>query len=90
MSKRFFVTVDWCNTGHRGIFCSRQGTPFSSTEIHTLAEMEDILGPFSLILNPESLLLSEEEVATHTHFQPLPEYHSQFGIARTRRSEDDR
>ena len=38
-NKRWFVTVDWCNKGHRGIFCSKEGGSFNS-ETQELLEVE--------------------------------------------------
>ena len=79
--EKHFVTVEWCNDGHRGIFCSGEGNPFSKDESHTYAEVREILGPFWMILSPQSEPLSEEEVAEHTRFRPLGEYNNEYGIA---------
>lgn len=81
-SQTFFVTVEWCSDEHRGIFCSRDGTCLRKDgEPHTQEEMDNCLGPFTLILNPKSEPLTEEEIAQYTHFRPLAEYKNQYGIA---------
>ena len=79
---RYFLTVEWCGKGRRGIFCNSKGTSYSQPEEHTPLEMHDILGPFWLILKPESTLLTEEELAEHAYWRPLAEYCYEFGIAR--------
>ena len=43
--------------------------------------MWEILGPFDLILSPQSLELSEEELKAYHLFAPLAEYSNQYGIA---------
>ena len=79
---RYFLTVEWCNDGHRGIFCSAKGNPFSKEgNCHTEAEQAEILGHFWMILAPCSEIMSEEEVAQHTRFRPLGEYSYRYGIA---------
>jgi hypothetical protein len=78
----YFITVEWCSDGHRGIFCSRGGACFRQDgEPHTQEEMDRCLGPFTLILNPKSEPFTEEEVAEFTLFRPLAEYKNQYGIA---------
>jgi hypothetical protein len=81
MNEKYFLTVDWCSKGRRGIFCSRDGIPFSKKTKHTKEEMDDVLGLFSLVLSPESILMTEEKVRKHTRFYPLGEYNGQFGYA---------
>ena len=81
MDKRFFITVDWCNSGNRGIFCDDTGLPFSKEISHTQDEMLDILGPFWMILNPKSEQFSEEEIKEFNIFRPLAEYTNKYGIA---------
>ena len=78
----YFLTVDWCKKGPRGIFCSTIGACFRKEgSPHTEAQMIDILGPFWIILAPKSEPFTEEEVAKHTCFRPLAEYTNQYGIA---------
>ena len=78
----YFMTVDWCKNGTRGIFCDMAGHCFRKDgEPHTELEKQEILGPFWIILSPESELLTEEQVAEFTFWRPLEEYSSQFGIA---------
>jgi hypothetical protein len=79
--KRWFLTVDWCNKGNRGIFCNLQGGSFGKDTKHTEDEMCDILGPFSLILDPQSIELDEDGLKEYHLFTPLAEYSGQFGIA---------
>ena len=79
---RFFLTVDWCSQGKRGIFCSREGNAFPKDgQPHTEDEMWEILGAFDLVLNPQSLLYTEEEVKEFTRWYPLGEYKEQYGYA---------
>jgi len=59
---RYFLTVDWCNKDNRGIFCDRNGNCFSSEVQHTEEAMQEILGVFWLVLNPQSLPYAEEEI----------------------------
>ena len=82
METRWFLTIDWCNKGQRGIFCDNKGKPYSHTQQHTKKQMRDILGPFWLVLNPISLPLTEREVATEVNtWYPLEEYSNAFGYA---------
>jgi len=80
--KRWFLTVDWCNDGKRGIFSSINGSAFSKDTQHTEDEMWDILDAFAIILNPESIELSEDELKEYHRFYPLAEYSNQYGIVR--------
>lgn len=77
----YFVTVDWCDKGKRGIFCDRQGRGFLKKIQHTEDEMFKILGNFAIILNPKSIAFTEEEVKQYKKWIPLPEYRNEFGIA---------
>lgn len=78
----YFMTVEWCGNGDRGIFCDTDGKCFrKDSEPHTALEMQDILGPFWLILTPDSELLDVEQVAEFTFWRPLEEYSNRFGIA---------
>ena len=79
--KRWFLTVDWCNKGERGVFCSAAGASFSKDTQHTEDEMWDILDVFAIILNPESVELSEAELKEYHLYTPLAEYSHQYGIA---------
>jgi hypothetical protein len=79
--KRWFLTVDWCNKGSRGIFCSADGKPFSKDRQHTEDEMWGILDAFAMILAPQSIELDEDELKEYHLFQPLAEYSHQYGIA---------
>ncbi len=79
--KRWFLTVDWCSKGNRGIFCNANGNSFSKERQHTEDEMWEILDAFSLILAPQSVELTEAEVKTYNQYHPLAEYSHQYGIA---------
>lgn len=81
LEEKYFITVDWCDKGKRGIFCNREGTGFSKETQHTEKEMIEILGPFFLVLNPKSELLTEYELKKFTKWIPLAEYKKQYGIA---------
>ena len=79
--KRWFLTVDRCGEGRRGVFCNTRGTGYSSEIQHTRDEMGEILGVFELILNPQSVLLTEDELAEYNRWLPLDEYSQAFGVA---------
>jgi hypothetical protein len=86
MANKYFLTVDWCNKGRRGVFCDQSGNSFWKEEVdgpHTEQEMWDVLGMFDIILDPQSILLSEEELYQYKWFVPLAEYTDHFGIAMT-------
>ena len=78
---RYFLTVDWCCQGKRGIFCDSQGQAFPQETPHTQEEIDRILGPFEMVLGPKSERLSEEQVARCTSWTPLAEYSGVWGIA---------
>ena len=81
--KVYFLTVEWCNNGHRGVFCSAGGSAFPKRGgPHTELEMQEILGPFWMILSSESTPISVEELTLYCKFHPLDEYCGDFGIAR--------
>ena len=82
MESKYFITVQRCGQGPRGIFCSELGTPFSKDEEpHTEEEMREVLGSFDMILGPKSELLNEEHVKEMNQFRPLKEYSMRYGIA---------
>ncbi len=78
--KRWFLTVEWCNNGKRGIFANKKGGAFSKETQHTYDEMWEILDAFLMILNPQSIELSEVELKEYKRFVPLAEYSNQYGI----------
>jgi hypothetical protein len=79
---KYFLTVDWCNQGRRGPFCDELGGSFiKDNEPHTNDEMEEILGIFHLILFPQSLPFTEDELRGFNRFVPLAEYSDKYGIA---------
>lgn len=79
--KKFFLTVDWCNKNKRGIFCSKDGNAFNQDHPFTEDEAWEILGPFDLILNPQSIELTAEELKAYSKWYPLAEYSNKYGIA---------
>ena len=79
--KRWFLTVDWCNQGKRGVFCNANGNSFSKETQHAEDEMWEILGAFSIILNPQSIELDKDELKVYRKFYPLAEYSDKYGIA---------
>lgn len=82
MDKKYFLTVDWCSKGQRGVFCDQHGRTFwKANEPHTKDEMFDILGVFELVLAPESTLLTEDELKTYNRYKPLAEYSNAYGYA---------
>lgn len=80
-TKTYFLTVEWCKVGTRGVFCATSGASFPKVgEPHTELEMQTILGPFWIILAPQSLEITEEELKEYCRFIPLAEYCNEFGI----------
>ena len=77
---RHFLTVEWCNNGRRGIFCSATGIPYAKDTPLTTDEMNTYLDPFFIILAPKSIELSEQELSEYHLFIPLAEYSEAFGI----------
>ena len=78
---KYFITVDWCNQGKRGIFCGKNGIGYWEKRPHTKEEMQKILGVFDLILNPKSEPFTEERLVKTKRWVPLAEYSYQYGIA---------
>jgi len=86
--KRWFITVDYCKEGHRGIFCSRDGsTPVQDHE-HTYEELWEALDCFYLILDPKSEAFTEKEAHEYHLWTPLPEYMNVWGILRKEETND--
>ena len=82
IEQAYFLTIDWCNKGKRGIFCNIKGQCFrKDNQPHTEDEMFIILGPFDLVLAPKSELLTIEQVSEFKWWIPLKEYSGEFGIA---------
>lgn len=79
--KRWFLTVDWCNKGNRGIFCDNEGNTFPKDTKHDEDDIWRILDCFCMVLSPESIELSEEELKEYHLWYPLAEYSNQYGIA---------
>jgi len=80
--KQWFLTVDWCDKGKRGIFANINGNAFGKETQHTKDEMWEILDALAVILNPQSQEISEEELKEYHRFYPLAEYSNQYGIVR--------
>lgn len=79
--KRWFLTVDWCSKGNRGVFCNLNGNSFSKETQHTDDEIWEILDAFYMVLSPQSIELSQDELREYHLFHPLAEYSNQYGIA---------
>ena len=80
--QKYFLTVDWCNKGVRGIFCKSDGNSFWKEDSpHTEDEMYEILDMFELVLSPKSILISEEELKQYNKWLPLDEYSGVYGYA---------
>jgi hypothetical protein len=77
----YFITVEWCNNGVRGIFCSKTGTGYWKSCEHTEEEMNEVLMPFGIILSPKSEPFTQAQLAKMTKWIPLAEYSHQYGIA---------
>ena len=83
MNSAYFLTVEWCGNGQRGVFCDTKGKCFRKDgEPHTREEMHGFLGVFWMILSPKSESFTVEELAQFTSFTPLAEYSNEFGIVR--------
>lgn len=82
MNKRFFLTVDWCSQGNRGIFCNKDGSSFSKDTEHTIDDFRDILDCFYMVLSPQSIEFDEEELKEYHRWRPLAEFSNEYGIAR--------
>ena len=80
--ERYFLMVDWCSKGNRGVFCSAAGKAFAKNgSPHTEDEIWEILGAFAMVLAPRSLLLSEDELKTYHRFVSLGEFSDAYGVA---------
>lgn len=79
--KRYFLTVDWCNNGNRGIFCDKNGNAFPKDEPHNEDDLWRILDCFQFVLSPQSVEMSEEELKKYTRWYPLGEFSNQYGVA---------
>ena len=78
--KRWFLTVDWCDKGKRGVFSDVSGNSFSKETQHTVDEMQEIFGVFFIILNPQSVEMSEGALKEYHKYYPLAEYSYQYGV----------
>ncbi len=86
---RWFITVEWCKNGHRGIFCDKEGNCCVADQKHTDDEMAEKLGPFWLILDPQSTELTMEQLQEYKQWYPLAEYSHVWGIALKQEVKDD-
>jgi hypothetical protein len=78
----WFLTVDRCKQGKRGVFTDNQGKGYWKDDSpHTMDEMFEILGPFVLVLSPKSLPITLEEMNQVTDWYSLGEYSDQYGYA---------
>ena len=81
IEKKYFLTVDRCNQGRRGLFTDRQGHGFIKDTPHTDEEMHDILDLFYIVLNPKSEPFTENDLKKFNKWIPLAEYKREYGIA---------
>jgi hypothetical protein len=77
----WFLTVDWCKRGKRGVFTNRRGGGFWQSLPHNDDQVYEILGPFFMVLSPKSLPFTEEEAAQVHEWHPLAEYSGMYGYA---------
>lgn len=78
------ISLEYCNDGNRGIFASRsegaiavmakKDLPFTESEI---AEM---IGVFSIILDPKPEVIEESKLSEFTKWKPLAEFSHGYGI----------
>ena len=81
---KYFITVEWCGNSFRGVFCNKAGMGIAKDgKSHTAEEINKALGPFALILSPQSEEMSEADLAQYTYWVPLAEYSHEWGIALT-------
>jgi len=79
---RYFLTVDRCSQGQRGVFCSKDGKSFSYlVEPLGSSDADEILGPFALVLAPEWQLMTAAELAEYKTWYPLAEFSNEYGYA---------
>jgi len=76
----WYLTVERCNSGKRGIFASYQWVVYSDDTQHTNEQMQNFLGEFALILNPKSIEFTDEQLKEYNTFYPLAEYNQHYGI----------
>jgi len=88
--ERYFLTVDRCNQGKRGIFCGKDGNAFAQDEPFDDDRIWEILDCFYLVLSPQSIRLSESELKKYKHWYPLAEFSHQYGYALEEAKQNDR
>ena len=76
----WYLTVERCNSGKRGVFAQSDGTVISDETQHTQEKMMEFLCGFGIILNPKSIELTDEEIKEYNTFYPLPEFNEHYGI----------
>ena len=77
----WFLTVDWCKQGERGLFTDSNGKGFWESRPHTEEEMRNILFPFAMILAPQSLPFAKEDFVGVSDWHSLGEYCDNYGYA---------
>ena len=76
----WFLTVDWCKQGKRGLFISSRGKGIWEEHEQKQEEIFDAMDMFYLILAPESLPFVESEIVGLTgEWFPLEEYRNHWG-----------
>ena len=84
--KRYFLTVDWCNLGNRGVFCDNQGKAFPKDTKHTEDDFWEMLDAFCFVLSPQSDEFTEDELKEYKNWIPLSEFSNHYGVALKARS----
>ena len=76
----WYLTVERCNSGKRGVFAQSDGTVISDETQHTQEQMQNFLGGFGIILNPQSIEITDDELREYKNFYPLAEFNEHYGI----------
>jgi len=79
---KYFLTVQWCKSGPRGVLCDRDGIGYwRRRRPHTEEEMNKKLGHFWVILDPKSEPYTFDMFKKLNKWKPLAEYRNEIGIA---------
>jgi len=78
--KKYYITVERCNDGERGILCDSEGKGYCKSTQHTDEEMNKMLGHFWMVLDPKSECFTKEDFMKIKRWKSLGEYNHQLGI----------
>ena len=78
---KYFLTVQRCSRGPRGILCDNHAAGYWKESQHTFEEMVELLGAFTIIFDPKSELFTEKDLKKTRTWHPLAEFKHQLGIA---------